>query len=36
MKRKNIIFSLFIGLMALMVSCEAIVDEKDLVNNVHC
>jgi hypothetical protein len=34
MKRKNIIFSLFIGLMALMVSCEAIVDEKDLVNNV--
>jgi hypothetical protein len=32
MKRKNIIFSLFIGLMILMVSCDSIVDEKFLEN----
>jgi len=34
MKRKSILYSLFIGLMALMVvSCESIVDEKFLENS---
>ncbi len=33
MKRINKIFSLFIGLMILMVSCDSIVDEKFLQNS---
>jgi hypothetical protein len=33
MKRKDIIFSLFVGLMILMVSCDSIIDEKFLENN---
>ncbi len=32
MKRKNKLFSLLIGLMILMVSCESIVDEQSLEN----
>lgn len=33
MKRNNIIYGLFIGLMMLMVSCDSIVDEKHLENS---